>query len=575
MQINKVCHFWNEQSKKLLLWSKRPKKIFKKRKFGYSWFLDGKINIYDNCILKNLNKKTKNKVGIIYFNENNIIKKFTYLDIHKKVLDMEFFLNKNFPNIAKKKVMIKSSTNIDTIFFILTCVKIGAEYSVIFNDILYEGILKRISLFKPNIFISEHNDPNLKKKLKKKKVEFINFNNIKKLNNKNQYNKNIKYFDSNKNLFTLFTSGSTGTPKGIVHSTAGFFLYTKFTAIKQFGLNYNSIMLTASDIGWLNGHNYSLFAPLSLGATTVVVKNPLSLLDKNSLRKILSCGVTILYLPVTLIRMMKSVYKDKFIFRNHTLKTLGSMGEHIAPTVAKWFAKIFTKENNCIVNAYYQTENGGIICSPTFKDNTKKYPHGSAGNVISRYVRINKLNKQKKELKIISPWPGCMKNVLTNSKKDWEKYWDENNYFRMFDMATKNNNSIFIHGRNDDVINLRGKRIGCEEIESVLLEFKQISEVSAIGVPDELEGNKLYLFIVKNKTINETNIVNKIISNFGKFAYPKKIFVLKKLPKTKSGKILRRLLREMIINPNGKNYGDLTTISDKNIIEDIKLKLND
>ena len=160
-------------------------------------------------------------------------------------------------------------------------------------------------------------------------------------------------------------------------------------------MNQNSIVVTASDAGWLNGHTYALFGPLSLGATTILIQKPIMLLDEKLLKKILNLKVTILYLPVTLIRMMKSIF-NKSKFQTKDLITLGSMGEHIAPSVAEWFAEHFTKKENSIVNAYYQTENGAIISSPTFKEKISQSPHGSAGKPSSKFIKINKLLETKK-----------------------------------------------------------------------------------------------------------------------------------------------------------------------------------
>ena len=179
------------------------------------------------------------------------------------------------------------------------------------------------------------------------------------------------------------------------------------------------------------------------------------------------------------------------------------MGEHIAPSVAEWFAKNFTSKNKPIVNAYYQTENGAIIASPTFNQKHQKY-HMDPGKLASKFLKINQLHKtNKKELKILSPWPGCMKSIL-NGNKEWKKYWDKSNNFRMFDLATIKNGNIFIHGRTDDVINIRGHRIGSEEIESVVLRIKEIYECCAISVIDDVEGHIIYLFVVSKKITSMT-----------------------------------------------------------------------
>jgi acetyl-CoA synthetase len=202
-------------------------------------------------------------------------------------------------------------------------------------------------------------------------------------------------------------------------------------------------------------------------------------------------------------------------------------------------------------------------------------PHGSVGETVSKYVKINKIKKKSlNEIKITTPWPGMMKNVI-NSKKEWDKYWDEKSNFRLFDLATKIKKNIYIHGRNDDVINIRGHRIGSEEIESTLLKIKKITECCVVTLADPLVGSRIYLFVVSDLII-DNQIDDIIISNFGTYAIPKKIFYVNEIPKTRSGKILRRILRDMLTNPNLKDYGDTTTILNPGSIKEIQkiLKLN-
>ena len=192
---------------------------------------------------------------------------------------------------------------------------------------------------------------------------------------------------------------------------------------------------------------------------------------------------------------------------------------------------------------------------------------------MTKYLKINKISKNKKtEIKLITPWPGNMKRIL-NSKKEWDNYWDANGNFRMFDLATKKNKNLFVHGRNDDVINVRGHRIGCEEIESTVLKIDKIFESCVISLPDEYEGEKLFLFIASKDKKLDTLIKNKIMNNFGSFAIPSKIFYVDELPKTRSGKILRRLLRSILLKPQSIKKSDLNVISDKKIFLNIKKQI--
>ena len=175
-------------------------------------------------------------------------------------------------------------------------------------------------------------------------------------------------------------------------------------------------------------------------------------------------------------------------------------------------------------------------------------------------------------MKVISPWPGNMKKII-NGNKEWKKYWDSDGNFRMFDLVTKKNGNLFVHGRVDDVINIRGHRIGSEEIESITLKIKEIFECCAISINDDIEGHVIYLFIVSNNKNLDKRIFKNIVSNFGTFALPKKIYYINELPKTRSGKILRRLLRSILLDPYSREYRDLTMMLNKKVIADIKEKI--
>ena len=376
----KIDNFWLAQSN-LLQWNQKPSFAYKKRKNNYvDWYPDGKINVFDNCIAKNIEIGLGSKTAIYCISKNKQIKNYTYDEINERV---NLFSNilitqlKN-KNISLCKLMIHASASIESSISMLSCAKLGIHFSVIFEDLAPEAISKRISLFKPDIFFSNFTRKIFKKNIFKKinshnKTKFLFFDELNYSNNKKIINIESKSIKGNKEMFTLFTSGSTGEPKGITHASAGYLVYTKYTCKHQFGMSKKSIILTASDAGWLNGHTYALFGPLLFGATAVLIEKPMLLIDDVFLKKILKLRINILYLPVTLIRLMKIIFKDKK-FQTKYLKTLGSMGEHIAPSVAEWFAKTFTNKNKPIINAYYQTENGAIIASPTYKQKTTQVP---------------------------------------------------------------------------------------------------------------------------------------------------------------------------------------------------------
>ena len=584
----KILNFWKKNAENIY-WFQFPKNIFEFKNNFFKWYDDGKTNVALNC-LEHKHFDTSKKIAIVYCNKNKEVSKFTYKQLNNYISKFSHYLS-TFKNKKKTiKIMIHGSASIETSISMLACAKLGFEHCVVFENLSKEAFELRIKLFKPNILVSRCDITQYKKDIKPViskflDISFIHFSENKlnvKIKNKinlsllNKYKKIIsayKIIKSNNNLFTLFTSGSTGMPKGVIHSSGGYLSYIKFTCTKQFGMNDKSIVLTASDAGWMNGHTYALYGPLSCGATTIILETPISLLDEEFINNILiNYKINILYLPVTLIRLMKSIFNNKKI-KTKYLKTLGSMGEPLAPSVGEWFAKYFSLKNKAIVNTYYQTETGGIICSPRYTESNKTSPHGSVGKPVTTFLNINnKIKKFDKEFIIKNLWPGCMIN-LVNGKKEWNKYWTEEKYFRMFDISHKDNkNNFYIQGRVDDVINIRGHRIGTAEIESIILKYTLAKEASVITTKDELEGDIIILFISANdKNIIKNNIIEKIlIKYFGSYAIPKDIFVIKELPKTRSGKILRRVLRTLYLNPNKKNIGDISTMINMNSIEDIR-----
>ncbi len=573
----------------IISWFKKPK--IEKKEIGYNkfhWFPDGKINIAYNCLKKNIDSGNAEKTAIFFVNKKGKISKLSFKELEIVTQKVAYLLKKKLKNKKNPKIMLQASSSFESAAIMLACSMIGVCFSIIFEDLNYDAVIRRIILVKPDIFLSTSENINFRKYEKnfkennlKTKLFLIKKNSKKKIKNLININKlkhlykKYKPIKSNKPLFILFTSGSTGVPKGILHSYSGYFFYSVFTSIKQFGLNKNSIFLTASDAAWINGHTYALFSPLGVGATTILIEKPSIILKSNILEKIvLTCKPTILYLPVTLIRLLKSLNINlKF---KHSISSLGSMGEPLASTVARWFSKNFMKKYVPIVNTYFQTETGGIIYSPKYND--KKVSYGTVGKPVCELIKINKNLKKKFEIKIKKPWPGLMLNVI-NGENEWNKYWDTNGNFNLFDIGSINkSNNLVIHGRSDDVINIRGKRLGSGEVESELLNLKEISEVCAIAVEDELEGNLLVIFYSTSKKYNfdiEDKIFNLLNNSFGSFALPKSIYKIAELPKTRSGKIVRRVLRDLYLKKDDKKLGDLSTMINKNCIKDILKKIKD
>ena len=592
LNMEKLEKFWIFKSK-ILNWDVQPTIAIKKKTNNKNiWFPDGKLNVAKNCLHHALSNSTSNKIALITISKNKEIEKYTYKKLFNIVRNFTSYLSKSSREKKIKNILIHSSASIESAVTMLASANVGIHFSVVFEDLPEKALDIRIKLIKPDLIITRSAEKcnfflkslnknglkksivlNTKKKFKNKRIKFYDFKNLNLKNNLNVF----KSFNSNRLLFTLFTSGSTGEPKGIQHSSGGYLLYSKFSSIVKFGMNKNSIVLTASDAGWINGHTYALFSPLSLGATTLLVETPITLLDYNFLIKILRIyKVTILYMPVTLIRLLKGLIPKNKKFYNHSLKAIGSMGEPLAKSVSTWYSKFFFKNLRPVVNTYFQTETGGIISSPSYNQKAEA-TFGTVGNNLTKFIKFLKPTKKKFDLSIKTPWPGCMVNVI-NGNKFWKQYWNKNN-FKLFDIGSFVNSNLVIHGRSDDVINIRGHRLGSGEVESKLLEIKEILEVCAVSSENYLEGSVLVLFITlkkkrTNKVLLKDLISNKIYNYFGSYALPKDTIFVDELPKTRSGKILRRVLRNLYQNPKINSFGDLSTMININSIKKIKNILN-
>lgn len=516
----------------------------------------------------------------------NKIKCKKYIEYFSNLIKKNIDLN---PSRKQSKILAIISASEESILFMLSSLRLGTHHCICFEDLSEIAILKRIEIFKPQLIVCRSNliskIRNVLQKYKDKSLSMIviDINNYKEFeNNSNNKSYDDYYFDSS--LFTLFTSGSTGTPKAITHNVRDYLDYAKYSTNYFFGINKRSTIFTAVDAGWINGHTYAFYGPLLLGAISIINENPILISMPELLAEYLaSLKVDCFYTSVTQLRLIKSVVKNEkrifdFTKKEIHLERIGSCGEPLAHSVGEWASKFFSPKRLSIVNTYFQTETGGVLVAPRDEDGFNKdyscvgKPNNDLGiNIASKLLSKSNLEKQgldPNELLVCKKWKGIFKEIISDKES---KYFTEEGFFRLSDIGFFDEEGyLYIGGRSDDVINVSGHRISSSEIESVSLSFDKIIDACAVSIPDNLSGNRVILFINSSekdlKILNniKTELKQKIINDLSDFHLPKEIYFFKNLPKTKSGKMMRRIMRDLVNNKSFDDSQDYSTLINMN-----------
>ncbi len=606
-QANKnPVKFW-ENLAKGIYWRKKWRKGFEHKPPYFKWFLGGKLNITENCLDKNLKNK-KDKVALIW--EPEPIKEkpriLTYQDLFQEV-------NK-FANVLKKlgvkkgdKVGIYLPMIPEVIISMLACARIGAAHTIVFSAFSPQALKIRLQDTEAKILITADGyyrrgkiidlKKNADAGVKETKVKKIIV--VKRTGNKTKWIKGRdmlwkdlvrnegdwckpEIMDSEDLLFVLYTSGSTGRPKGCKHVCGGYTVQAYWTAKWIFDLKDDDVFWSTADIGWVTGHTYSCYGPLLNGTTFVMFEGTPDWPNPDRWCQIIEkYGVTTFYTAPTAIRMFEK-YGQKLL-KKHKLKTLqvlGSVGEPIDEAAWRWYFKNVGKGRCPIVDTWWQTETGGILISSLpgigpflpaftglpfpgikfdiFNEKGKSLPAGKKGDLV-----------------MLPPFtPGLLRGIYKNPKKYSATYWSQygKKVYLTSDAAFKDKNGLIrIVGRMDDVIKVAGHRVTTGELEAAINLHPDITECAVIGIPDEIRGEVPVAFIIykskKEKEEIEKETINQVKKEIGPIALPKKVFIVKDLPKTRSGKIMRRILRKLF---TGENLGDLSTLANPEIVERIK-----
>jgi acetyl-CoA synthetase len=598
--------FWDDLAKELI-WSKKWKKTFSHNPPFFSWFEGGKINITYNVLDKNLEKR-KDKIALIW--EPESIKEkpkiLTYYDLYREV---------NRVSNALKGLGVKKDDIVgiylpmipEVIISMLACARIGAVHTVVFSAFSPEALKIRLRETEAKILITadgyfrrgklinlkENADSGIKGtkvkkvivvKRAKNKINFLKgrdyfWDNVTK--GKSDYCKPVNV-DSEDPLFILFTSGSTGMPKGCLHTSGGYAVQAYWTGKWIFDLHEDDVFWSTADVGWITGHTYSCYSPLLNGATFVIYEGSTDYPNPDRWCKIIEkYGVTVFYTSPTAIRMFKKYGVEKIKdYKLDTLKLLGSVGEPIDESTWEWFFEEVGKKKCPIVDTWWQTETGGILITSLpgigpFKPAFTGLPFpGINFNILDEKGKSQPNTKQG-NLVILPPFaPGLLRKVYKNPEKYKEEYFSKygNKIYFTSDLAYRDKNGLIrIVGRADDVVKVAGHRLTTGELENLIELNKRVAESAVIGVPHEIKGEVPVAFIVLKSGKPSEKIKKELAENIekklGKIARLANIYFVDTLPKTRSGKIMRRVLRRILMD---EKLGDLSTLANPESVKKIR-----
>ncbi|MCZ8154862.1 MAG: acetate--CoA ligase [Leptospira sp.] len=614
LSIDQPLKFWAQEAESLT-WRKKWKKILSHdfAKAKVKWFEGGKINVSENCIDRHLDSPLRNKAAIIWEGDNpDESRVLTYQDLHREV---NKFANVLLHLKVKKgdRVLIYLPMIPELAIATLACTRIGAVHSVVFGGFSPEALHGRIEDSKPILVITSDggyrggkNIPlksNVDKALDTSKTTIKDVIVVKRTGDEATLNwkegrdhwyhflmkdSSIpKYcppvsMDAEDPLFILYTSGSTGKPKGVLHTTAGYLLGANLTFRSIFDYKETDTFWCTADIGWITGHSYILYGPLSNGATTLMFEGVPSYPDHGRFWDVIDkYSVSIFYTAPTAIRALMRESLDFVNKRSlKSLRLLGTVGEPINPEAWEWYYKNIGKSRCPIVDTWWQTETGSIMISGIPGAIPQKPGSASLPFYGIKPVLVDNDGKEIKEkgfisgnLCIASPWPSMMRGVYGDSKRFFDTYFSQfPGYYFTGDGATRDKDGYFrITGRVDDVLNVSGHRIGSAEVESALVEHKSIAEAAVVGFPHGIKGQGIYAYVtVKQGIATNDSLKQELIASvekmIGKIARPDVIHWAPGLPKTRSGKIMRRILRKIACD-EFDTLGDISTLADPNVVQ--------
>ena len=608
--------FWDKIGKRVD-WIKPYSKIkdvtWSKKNVDINWYYDGKLNVSENCIDRHLKDKADD-IAIIWEGDNpDESLKISYKELHKKVCNLSNALKNN--GVKKgDRITIYMPMIPEAAYAMLACSRIGAIHSVVFGGFSPEALAGRILDCDSHYVITAdegirggktiplklNTDKALLKCPNVKNVFVVNRNNA---NIEMTEGRDLWYHDVIKNvsdeceaevmdaedpLFILYTSGSTGKPKGVLHTSGGYIVYASYTHEMIFDYKPGDIYWCSADVGWVTGHSYIIYGPLCNGATTLMFEGVPNFPDASRFWQICDKHkVNIFYTAPTAIRaLMKEGDEPVKTTKRDSLKLLGSVGEPINPEAWLWYYNIVGEKKCPIVDTWWQTETGATLISP-LPGATDLKP-GSASKPIPGITPVlldadgNELEGSNEgNLCIKNSWPGQMRTVYGDHDRFIETYFSQyDGYYFTGDGCRRDDDDYYwITGRVDDVINVSGHRMGTAEVESALVSHNKVAEAAVVGFPHEIKGQGIYAYVtlIAGEKISDEikkDLIEWVRKEIGPIASPDFIQFSSNLPKTRSGKIMRRILRKIAAN-DYDDLGDTSTLAEPKVVDDlIKNKQN-
>jgi len=599
--------FWGKQASELLLWRQKWDTVLKWEAPFAQWFVGGKLNVSENCLDRHLNGPRRNKAAIIWEGEPGEVRTLTYQQLHREVCKFANVLKRN--RVQKgDRVIIYLPMTPEAAIAMLACARIGAVHSVVFGGFSSEAIKDRLNDSQAKLVITadggyrrgaivplkKNVDEALKgNTLVEKVIVFRRANNDISIKEGRDvwWHREMEYvdarcepeaLDSEDPLYILYTSGSTGKPKGILHTTGGYLLGVTITTKYVFDLHEDDLYWCSADIGWVTGHSYVVYGPLSTGATTFMYEGAPNWPELDRFWKLIEkYAITVFYTAPTAIRAFIR-WGDAYP-KGHdlsSLRLLGTVGEPINPEAWIWYRTVIGGDRCPIVDTWWQTETGGIMITPLpgaipTKPGSATLPFfGVDAAVVDETGKEVPPNVGGK-LIIRKPWPSMLRTIWGDKARYEKQYWsDFPGLYFTGDGARRDEDGYFwIVGRIDDVLNVAGHRLGTSEIESALVSHPSVAEAAVVGRPDELKGQAMVAFVTLKQGASalpelREQLRQHVATMIGAIARPDDVRFAEALPKTRSGKIMRRLLKE--IAAGGQVTGDTTTLEDLSVLATLR-----